>query len=44
VLVVEPDRIVAETPGGVRALYVALTRAAHRLTTLGSTSGWRGPA
>jgi DNA helicase IV len=41
VLVVEPDRIVAETPGGVRALYVALTRAAHRLTTLGSTSRWR---
>ena len=42
VLVVEPDRIVSETPGGVRALYVALTRAAHRLTTLGSTSRWRG--
>ncbi|SOC56247.1 HelD family protein [Ornithinimicrobium cerasi] len=33
-LVVDPDGIVAESPGGVRVLYVALTRAAHRLTVL----------
>jgi hypothetical protein len=33
-LVVDPDEIVAESPGGVRVLYVALTRAAHRLTVL----------
>ena len=33
-LVVDPDAIVAESPGGARVLYVALTRAAHRLTVL----------
>ena len=33
-LVVDPDVIVAETPGGVRALYVVLTRAAHRTVIL----------
>jgi DNA helicase IV len=33
-LVVDPDAIVEESPGGVRVLYVALTRAAHRLTVL----------
>ena len=33
-VVVDPDRIVAESPGGVRTLYVALTRAAHRLTVV----------
>jgi DNA helicase IV len=32
VVVVEPDRIVAESPQGLRALYVALTRATKRLT------------
>ncbi|HRW19291.1 MAG TPA: AAA family ATPase [Dermatophilaceae bacterium] len=33
-VVVDPDEIVAQTAGGVRALYVALTRAAHRMTVL----------
>ena len=33
-LVVDPDAIVTETPGGVRALYVVLTRAAHRTVIL----------
>ena len=33
-LVVDPDRIVAESPGGVRTLYVALTRPTQRLVTL----------
>jgi hypothetical protein len=44
VVVVEPDRIVAEIPGGVRTLYVALTRATQRLITVGSTSTWLPPA
>lgn len=34
VLVLDPDRIAAETPGGIRTLYVVLTRAAHRMTVL----------
>jgi DNA helicase IV len=34
VLVITPDDIVAESPGGVRALYVALTRPTQRLATL----------
>ena len=33
-VVVDPDAIVAESPGGVRALYVVLTRAAHRTAIL----------
>ncbi|MGE9808558.1 MULTISPECIES: HelD family protein [unclassified Janibacter] len=33
-LVVDPDAIIEESPGGVRVLYVALTRAAHRMTVL----------
>ena len=33
-VVVDPDAITAESPGGVRVLYVALTRAAHRMTVL----------
>jgi DNA helicase IV len=43
VLVVSPDDIVAESPGGVRALYVALTRPTQRLVTLDAASGagWR---
>ena len=43
VLVVTPDDIVAESPGGVRALYVALTRATQRLVTLDAAldAGWR---
>ena len=30
-VVVDPEGIVAESPGGVRVLYVVLTRAAHRM-------------
>jgi DNA helicase IV len=43
VLVIAPDEIVAESPGGVRSLYVALTRATQRLVTLdlGSAGDWR---
>ncbi|AQP47436.1 helicase [Tessaracoccus aquimaris] len=42
VVVVSPDEIVAEAPGGVRVLYVALTRATQRLVTLDvDTSKWR---
>jgi len=43
VLVITPDDIVAESPGGVRALYVALTRPTQRLVTLDAApdSGWR---
>ncbi|HPF80535.1 HelD family protein [Nostocoides australiense] len=33
-VVVDPDAIVDEAPGGIRILYVALTRAAHRMTVL----------
>ncbi|WP_181833902.1 HelD family protein [Acidipropionibacterium virtanenii] len=35
VVVVDPDDIVAEAPGGVRVLYVALTRPTQRLMVLG---------
>jgi DNA helicase IV len=35
-LVVDPDAIAAEAPGGARVLYVVLTRAAHRMTVLRS--------
>jgi DNA helicase IV len=43
VLVVDPDQIVATAPGGVRALYVALTRPTQRLVTLDAApgAGWR---
>lgn len=34
VVVVDPDEITRESPGGVRVLYVVLTRAAHRMTVL----------
>ena len=34
VLVITPDEIVAESPGGIRSLYVALTRSTQRLITL----------
>lgn len=34
VLVVDPERIALEAPGGIRSLYVVLTRAAHRMTLL----------
>ncbi|HZX03570.1 HelD family protein [Kribbella sp.] len=40
VVVVEPDRIVTDTLGGVRALYVVLTRATQRLITINSTTHW----
>lgn len=33
-VVVDPDQIIAESPGGARVLYVALTRAAHRMTVI----------
>ncbi|MCC6495539.1 MAG: ATP-binding domain-containing protein, partial [Propionibacteriaceae bacterium] len=44
VIVVGPDEIVAESPGGVRVLYVALTRPTQRLVTLDvgeSPGAWR---
>ena len=43
VLVITPDEIAAESPGGVRALYVALTRPTQRLVTLDAAPGadWR---
>nr|MDP9419003.1 ATP-binding domain-containing protein [Actinomycetota bacterium] len=34
VIVVEPAAVVAEEPQGLRALYVALTRATRRLTVV----------
>jgi hypothetical protein len=34
VLVITPDEVVAESPGGIRSLYVALTRPTQRLITL----------
>nr|MBA2625009.1 ATP-binding domain-containing protein [Acidimicrobiia bacterium] len=37
VIVVEPARIVAEEPQGLRSLYVALTRATRRLTVVHSS-------
>ncbi|WP_130865052.1 HelD family protein [Acidipropionibacterium timonense] len=45
-IVVDPDRIVAESPGGVRVLYVALTRPTQRLVVLGvgpEAAGSAGP-
>jgi DNA helicase IV len=43
VLVITPDDIVTESPGGVRALYVALTRPTQRLVTLDAApdANWR---
>ncbi|HEU5486022.1 MAG TPA: UvrD-helicase domain-containing protein, partial [Microlunatus sp.] len=43
VLVVDPDAIVAESAGGLRSLYVALTRPTQRLMTLdlGADPAWR---
>ncbi len=43
VVVVGPDEIVAESPGGVRVLYVALTRPTQRLVTIdvGGSRAWR---
>ena len=45
VVVVSPDEVVAESPGGIRVLYVALTRPTQLLVTLdvGPSGGaWRG--
>lgn len=45
VVVVAPDEIVEESPGGVRVLYVALTRPTQILVTLdvgGAAGAWRG--
>jgi hypothetical protein len=44
VVLVAPDEIAAESPAGIRVLYVALTRATHRLVTLARTSAWRPPS
>ncbi len=41
VIVVSPDDIVAESPGGVRVLYVALTRPTQRLVTIDIDRGER---
>ena len=41
VVVVEPDAITEESGSGWRTLYVALTRATQRLTTVASTDRWR---
>jgi DNA helicase IV len=43
VIVVSPDEVVAESPGGERVLYVALTRPTQRLVTidLGDSGTWR---
>ncbi len=40
VVVAEPDAIVAESEAGWRTLYVVLTRATQRLTTVGTTQTW----
>jgi DNA helicase IV len=39
--VVEPDAITDESGSGWRTLYVALTRATQRLTTVATTDRWR---
>jgi DNA helicase IV len=41
VVVVEPDAITDESESGWRTLYVVLTRATQRLTTVGTTDRWR---
>ena len=41
VVVVEPDAITDEAESGWRTLYVVLTRATQRLTTVGTTDSWR---
>ncbi len=40
-VLVEPDRIVAESPAGQRMLYVVLTRATQRLHVVGTSERWR---
>jgi superfamily I DNA/RNA helicase len=41
VVVVAPDEIAVESSAGVRVLYVALTRATHRLITVAADDRWR---
>jgi hypothetical protein len=41
VVVLAPEEIEAESSAGIRVLYVALTRATHRLITLSASSAWR---
>ena len=41
VVAVEPDAIVAESSAGWRTLYVVLTRATQRLTTVATSDAWR---
>jgi len=41
-VIVDPAEITAESPGGIRVLYVALTRAAHRMTVLEVTKMTEG--
>ena len=43
VVVLAPEEIEAESSAGIRVLYVALTRATHRLITLSASSAWRPP-
>jgi DNA helicase IV len=40
VLIVQPDRIIADSPSGHRILYVALTRATQRLITISTGEPW----
>ena len=40
VLLVGPEEIAAESPAGIRVLYVGLTRATHRLLTLAHSKDW----
>jgi hypothetical protein len=41
VVVVEPAELAAEGTSGVRTLYVALSRATQRLTTVGTDASWQ---
>jgi DNA helicase IV len=41
VVLVQPDEIRADGESGVRTLYVALSRATQRLTTVGTSTAWR---
>jgi DNA helicase IV len=40
VVVVEPGAIVTESASGARTLYVALSRATQRLTTVATDAAW----
>ncbi len=44
VLLVDPERLIAESVTGRRALYVALSRATQRLTVLATGDSWLLPA